>query len=278
MTLTGILKESFKLLYKEPKIFLPRFVTTGLYTIVIIYLAKVSSQITAGLDYPGHAAAQVDPQVLSSIFRDILPLMLFLAFIASIDFVSYGMYPALVRDFYEKKPVSLKKSLKEALGAWKVILLFGAVTAFTAGLIVLPLQIASAQDVLLYALLSLGGFGIAFIVIVLLFFVVPYAVIEKKGVAEAFRRGIGLSIRHRKDVFSINVVLITISLGTFALMTFTEMTGQGAIAAASIILFIIIRAVQALVYTYISVVNPYFYMQIKKPGSKAGVLLSKAAD
>ncbi len=264
MTLKGILQESLRLLYKEPKIFIPRFVTTGLYTVVIIYLAKVSSQITEGLDYPGHKAASVDPLVLSSIFQNILPLMLFLAFIALIDFVSYGMYPALVRDYYEKKPPSLGRSLKEALGAWKVILMFGAITAFTAALMVLPLNLASGGEIIPYALLSVVGFAVAFIVIVLLFFVVPYAVIEKKGVVEAFRRGTRLSFEHRKDVFSINLVLISLSLVTFALMTLTEMTGQGVIAATSIILFIIIRTVQAVVYTYISVVNPYFYMRIKK--------------
>jgi len=118
-------------------------------------------------------------------------------------------------------------------------------------------------NVSFYLFAALVMLAAALSLLVILFFVVPVGVVEKKGVVDAFRHGFSLSMRHKKDLFAINVFFLILTSATFAILVVAESQGYGMMEASSIALFVLVRVVQAVMYTYISVVNPYFYIAVR---------------
>jgi len=98
-----------------------------------------------------------------------------------------------------------------------------------------------------------------------IFFVMPVGVIEKTGILESFRKSYQLGFRHKGEVIFLNVFIILIIIVAFVLGNIfgTEKLGAG-ITFMTIALFLIIRIIQSLMYTYIYVVNPYFYVGVAR--------------
>ena len=268
MPLLKILQESLKLLYREPKIFVPRLITTALYTAVIIYIAGITSQIAEATGYFQGDAASIDPAVVRALLGDLVIVLVSLLFLLLLDLISYAMYPALIREHSAGRPISLHGSLKEALGAWKILAVLGVMIilfALAGSIFILPFQFIALKtgEVSFYLFAAFIVMVAALVLLILLFFVIPVGVIEKKGVLDAFRHGFALSFRHKKDLFAINLFFLILSTVTFALMVLAETQYQGLAALSSIILFILVRVIQAVIYTYICVVNPYFYIQVR---------------
>lgn len=264
MTVKHTLKESLHLLYREPKIFIPRFITTALYTVALLYLAKITVELTKLMGYPQGYEVTPDPEILQVFLSNMVLLLIALLFLLVIDLISYAMYPGIIRDYYAKKPISLIKSLKEALSIWKTLMVLGIFTiTFTVILSIFEFLAKETGNMLVY-LFSIPLMLIAVLVfLILLFFIVPVAVIEKKGVIATFQHGFRLSLEHKSDLFAINIFFLALTITTLILVTVTEIGFQGIIASSAVLLFILTRVIQAVVYTYISVVNPYFYMKIK---------------
>lgn len=268
MPLLKILQESLKLLYREPKIFVPRLITTALYTAVMVYAAGVTSQIAEATGYFQGDAASIDPAVVRALLGDLVAVLVSLLFLLLVDLVSYAMYPALIRDHSAGRPISLLGSLKEALGAWRILAVLGVVVVLfaLAGSVFMALfqfMALETGELSFYLFAAFIVLAAALVLLVLLFFVVPVGVLEKKGVLDAFRHGFALSVRHKKDLFAINLFFLILTTVTFALMVLAETQYQGLVAYSSIILFIFVRVVQAVIYTYICVVNPYFYIKVR---------------
>jgi hypothetical protein len=267
MALLSILKNSLKLLYKEPKIFVPRFITTALYSLSIIYLAGVVSEILKVWDPSGNSVP--DRRIIMSFMENLIPLIVSMLFLYFVDLFSYAMYPAIVKDHYEKKPISLRRATKEALGAWKILIVFIVVATALMGIFALLVSLLRLQkiDIISYLVVALLILVALVVSSLLLFFVLPVAVVEKRGVRESFSRGIKLSIKYKKEVLQINIIFLVLIGITYVLMIFTELKYSGILAALSILLFLTVRVFEAIIYTYISVVNPYFYMHIRKDES-----------
>jgi len=190
--------------------------------------------------------------------------LIFLILIYFIDLLTYAMYPSIVRDHHEKKPISLRRALKEALKSWLVLLILGIVIAVLATFILFPFMyfISLIWENLYLLLLSLSILIIIIIIFaILVFFVIPVAVIERKGIGHTFRESFRLSFKHKGDVLRINLVFLSLTLLTISLGMLSRFQGIGGYLA--ILLFILVRSIQALIYTYISVLNPYFYVKVR---------------
>ena len=267
MSLLGVFTGSFQMLRKEPKLFLPRLITTALYTGVMIYLSTLAARVVSASNSPGPA----DPTIAFSLFSDMGVLAVFLVFLMAIDLLSYAMYPALVRDHQAGGKIQLMSSIKEALGAWKILLALGfmiVLIAVAAGMIILPVEIFFPQLINEYGITGLVVLAaiasiIALVPMMLLFFVVPIGVLEKKGAIASFAGSVRLGMKHGKDLFTINLFLLLITVAVYAFMTYADVYAQGAAAFYSMLVFVAVRLVQAVVYTYISVINPYVYMKIR---------------
>jgi hypothetical protein len=259
MNLLSILKESLLLLKKQPKAFIPKFITTGLYSFSTLWVAQLTVRAFEVLARGGSGAA--------GILAETPLLIVFATLLYFIDIVSYAMYPSIVKDYNENKPVSLKHALADALKAWSMIVTLGlliplvAVVMAVVIIVTYVLAVQLSLNILFYAGILLALlFAFAFSMAV--FFTIPVAVVEKKSMLASFWESINLSFKHKGDLFRMNAVFLLLILATLALSMLSDFKGLAGVL--SIAVFIVVRLLQAIVYTYLSVVNPYFYVQARK--------------
>ncbi|MEE9474148.1 MAG: hypothetical protein V3V36_00585, partial [Candidatus Hydrothermarchaeaceae archaeon] len=130
MHLTEVFKESLSLLKREPKVFVPRIFTTGLYTFFVLYLAslglKISLAINQGVEAAESAGTVPDLEGILSLFsRELLLFACLFLFVSAVDILTYGMYVQITKDFHAKKPISLTNALKDAVSRARTLLLIG---------------------------------------------------------------------------------------------------------------------------------------------------------
>jgi len=238
------------MLKREPKLFVPRLATTVLYTLFILMSAGVIVRA---------ANRTAD-------FGDLIVLILFSIVLLAVDLIVYGMYSSLAEQFESGKRVSLRAALASAIGRGKTLLLLGftAVVFLSVMLILIALPVALAVVLrrleliiisFLFTILAILVFAFVF------FFAVPSAVIEKLGWMEALSRSVTLGKENAGLVLKLNIFFGFLVLVTLSIATITQMKGRA--FALAIIFFILARAVQVLVYTYISVATPTAFLFVR---------------
>ena len=258
MELIELLKDSLKLLRTKPKVFIPKFVTTALYTVCILILMKITMELNE------LATGFVDRAVVIQLAGYALLTLIFLVFIYFIDLLTYAMYPSIVSDYHNRKDISLRKALREAMGSWLILIVLGIAISVMAVCIIIPFAIFMTlvrENLYLMLPLLLLALAIILVFAMLVFFVIPVAVIEKKGFIQTFRDSFKLSFKHRWNVLGINMVFLFLTLLTLAIGMLSGFRGSAGYLA--IALFILVRFIQATIYTYISVINPYFYVKLR---------------
>jgi len=267
MNLFHVMKESFSLLLKKPKIFIPNLFASLLYAVVELIMIKIAFESIGIIQDPTIYSPMEELQSGLFIFLGILA---FFPVIGAIDLITYSMYPALVADYHKGESVSLWKALKDAFSAWRVWLTLGVIFLLFSVFVLLMLGIFAVLTFLLNSLIYLLIGAVLFILLVILFmmavfFVIPVGVIEKTGILESFRKSYRLGFRHRSEVIFLNVFILLVIIAAFALgnISGAEKLGAG-ITFLAIALFLLIKIIQSLMYTYICVVNPYFYVRVAR--------------
>lgn len=256
MDLRRILWDSMRLLYAEPKAFVPKIITTALYSLATLYSASLASRM---LDVGGRAEAY-DLISRSLLLLSLLPLLYF------IDILSYAMYPRIVSDHREGRRISLAAALADGLRAWKVVLAIGGVIfAFMFAVAAVSIALALASYAADNQLLNVVSIILIFFLIiafsVVMFFVVPAAVLDGKNVAESFRVSVRLGLKHRTELVKLNLLFAFLTLATILIAFRANFTGT--LSSASILLYVVIRLVEAVVYTYLNVANPVAYLHVR---------------
>jgi len=251
LKLVEIFRDSLMLLWKEPKVFVPRLITTAIYTLFIFYSAKLTSEIlTMGVT-----------------FKNILILGILSPILLGIDIVSYGMYPKIVTEYYEKKRINLTRILLETLKSWKILLTFGIIVMiflliFIVLLSILYLAVLIMGTFFIFVLVTIFAIIILLVFALLSFFIMPVGILDKQSIRNTLKKGIELSIKYKADVLKINLVFMMLAIITMIIATLSEFSGILAYLAFAI--FLIVRLIQAIIYTYISVVNPSVYLKLKE--------------
>jgi len=260
MNLLAVLRESLVLVRKQPKVFIPKLVTTAFYSFYTIWAASLTLRV--------YALSRVGAvEELSPLLQETMLLFVFIIFLYFMDLVSYSMYPRIVSDYLKKKPVSLTAALASAMSVWKVILSLGALiflfllTVMAVAVFVQVMSLTLSTPLLIWLL---APFVILSILIfsVLVFFVIPIAVVEKKSLISSFVKSFSLGLKYKGDLLKVNLFFLAMALVTLAIGILSESTGL--VAFVSLAAFVGVRLIQAVVYTYMSVVNPYFYMRVRK--------------
>ncbi|MBU0762319.1 MAG: hypothetical protein KKD39_04785 [Candidatus Altiarchaeota archaeon] len=254
MKLLKILSDSAKLLFSTPKFFIPRILTTAIYTVVTLYTASITAK----------ALSQVKPD--SSIIISLILLLAFMPLLYLFDVLTYAMYPKMVSDKMKKKKISLRSAFSEALKSIKSVIVVAFVVfvfALFSSLVFSPLLLYSLNSGNIPALIVTFLVFLLIIIIfsIIVFFVIPSSVISKRGVAESFRESYTLGIRHRWPLFKLNMVFAVLAVATLYLVFMSEITGEKNLAA--ILSFILVRAIQAVVYTYLCITNPRAYLDVR---------------
>ncbi len=272
MGLLSILLDSIRLLRAEPKIYLPRIFTTAIYTAFVLYTAKLSVELTrtimlAQLRAEAMGVLPDFGEALSGFSGSLVFFLAFFLFAYAVDILSYGMYVRIVSDYQARRPIKLLEALKDALRRGKTLLALSLVIlAFMTGIFILYLLLGSAfllTRSALYPVLALLVLLAGLITFALIFFFsIPVAMTEGKGALNAVSISARLGFKHRGVVIKTNLVFAGLIFATLLVAMFTDFSGS--IGAAAVITFAVGRLFQALVYTYISVVNPAVYLYLEE--------------
>jgi len=260
MDVLRVLKESLQLLRAKPKVFIPRLVTTAIYSLYLLYMAWAAADLTFPIQ-PEKAASMLFPSllVLAS-----LPLLYF------IDILSHAMYPRIVADFRKGNKISLRESLKDGLRAWKVVVALELVLFAFVFIIAAPASVFAATyvytgNIVPLAIASALAFCLIIAFAVLMFFVVPSAVLEKRGVVESFSKSMRLGVEHRGSLLKLNILFTALLGVTLAVAYYVK--ADNLLSLASAALFVGVRLLEAVTYTYVSVTNPTAYIHIQEAKS-----------
>jgi hypothetical protein len=262
MDIREALTGSLRLLTREPKVFLPRLVTTMLYSLFTLYSIGLTADFMV----------MRDPQLVAGFIWKVAALLALLPAIYLIDILSYAMYPRIVADYQGGKKVNLTTALKDAVRIWRVVVALG-LTVFTFLVFVMTVSgflqyLTAVTGNILYTILSaLLALMLLLVFSVVVFFVVPTAVLDNKGVRESFGESIRLGLRYKGALLKLNLLFTLLVLATMLFVFTAEL--MDTMSAASMLVFILIRLLQAIVYTYVSVTNPLVYLQLrvnKTPG------------
>jgi len=252
MSLIRVIKDSFVLLARHPKLFIPKLFVAALYSVPILFLPKIALE--------SFIAPNPD------LFGLLLFYLFFTIFSSIVDVSVNAFYPFFVKEYNKKKTVSFGNAWKEFRKRAKVIIpstllieFFAFVVLF---LLAIPISVALfiRNDLLfmIFVLLSL-----AFIIAVAIFFFLIYPVVslEKKGIFGSIARTMTLSLSNLKNVSTIALFSFAFSLLTFAISFMIEFSSDFFSKGVFLAVFIILRVLVSVIATYQYILNPVFYIE-----------------
>ena len=258
MRAVRVLVEALALLRAEPRLFVPRIFTTFIYTAFLLYLSRALYEV----------ALVLQRGELQGIPKLALPIAASTPAILALDILAYGMYASLAEQ-HSRGRVSLLLALRHALSRWRSLLAIGVAALIFAGSVLAVSGLALAGFVytrspafavltLAVSLLSVVAFALLF------FFAVPVAVLEGGGFLRAMERSASLGVRRSREVVAINLLFLLLVFVTMLIGVATQLRGRAFAAGAAV--FLAGRLVQAVVYTYMSVVAPTAYLMEEEDG------------
>jgi hypothetical protein len=246
MDTVSFFKNAFVLLKKHPKLFLPKLILAGLFGIGMV--------ATAQLTIATLAATQGYPYLL-------LPAVTLLGYslgLLILDSLVNAMYPVLVKQYAEKRPLSFQHAWEHAIHKAKTIVpaTMGVLVLFS--LIVLPFEFLFLNAIQngVNATAIFPGIAlllVLFVFAMLFYWFYPVVSLEQKNSAQSIIRTIQLSRNHAKTIAIASFFPFLVSLINLALAFFIDIWGVLAV-------FILLRFVTAVVYTYHMVLNPTLYL------------------
>lgn len=265
MALLSVMRESLELLYKEPKIFLPNMTVAVFYAVFELILLKMSIDLFGN---PGTLSQEEIRSMMSSNIILLLAILAFYPFLAALDLISYAMYPSMVSDHFKGKDISLGRAVSSALKAWRIWVSIGLVIAI---FVVCVTPVVSAFYILYYMtqnyIYFLLGALIFFAAIVLLmlsiFFVMPIGIIDKEGTLSSFKKSHQLGRQNKKGVIFIVFLSFAVMATAFIVGSNQAISSNSGLTVLAVLAFMLIKMLQSTMYTYVSVINPNFYLQIK---------------
>ena len=266
MALLSVLKDSLELLYQEPKMFLPNMTVAVLYTILELILLKLSIELFGNMAPPTYEDLN---QVIYSNLPVIVAILAVYPFLAALDLITYAMYPSMVSDHYNGKDISLGRALRVALKAWRIWVSMGLVILLFVLCITPIFSVFLAlnyitQNPLFFAIGLLLLLAAIVLLIQAIFFVMPIGIIEKEKTLDSFRKSYALGKKNIKGVIALVLFSAGVMLASFFIGSSSLVSSNADLTYLAVAVFIIVKIMQSTVYTYISVVNPYFYLDIRK--------------
>ncbi|MBU0635502.1 hypothetical protein KKE06_00580 [Candidatus Micrarchaeota archaeon] len=243
--------EAFRLVLKEPKLFLPKLVISIVYGFVMLEIAQAVLQASTLVSSQVTQAMIQEATIVLGITIGLL-IVTIIAMIVDIWISSW--YPILVSNYHSKKSLSFKRAARESWKRFSVVL-----PALLGIELVIALILAFVLDMTLFLLpavffipVLIIGFVIIFLVLLAVYPLLSVGVLEKKSIRETFFRSFSLSKKNWK-IFSLASILpFSISLVNVGLAFLAEI-------AAFLVLFWVFRILLAFIVTYNIVVNPSAY-------------------
>ena len=228
MKITKILRDSLRMLSERPELFIPRIISSGLSSVLIVLWM---------IGWLGTFA-----------FMTLTPI---LAILGSFTLV---MVSSMVEK--EEDEMLLSKGLHESLGLWKQVLGFTGLTMIIAFINSLALSIGLVATLttgeVLYA-----GIGAAITLLFLIaasfgLYFMPISLIKERKLFKSVDSAVETSNRNRKEV----IILILFSLAVLGISSVTT----GYLRDIGLTLFFAGRMISSVVGTYLLVISPKYYL------------------
>jgi hypothetical protein len=248
MVLFKIFFDSLVLLKKQPKIFLPKIIMAFLAGALMILTANLTvlflQEVSAG--YP-----DTMPVFFEALFLLILVFIVFF-----VDVFVNAMYPCIVRDFLEKKRVSLLQAMLSVKGKFFWVFLSIVIPET---LLALPLALISVVLFFTNNFFALVLFAVGFLIFYLVlaaafYFVYPLLVLKEVFFFRALSESVKLSRRKISKILLVSLLPFSISILTFALAFLVK-------EPSFLLLFVLLRFLMALMQTYHMVLNPTIFLK-----------------
>ncbi len=229
--------ESFRMLLDQPKMFVPRLISTSISTAWI-------------LSFPALYSGQVSSIQFSTLLYYVasMPLIALLGVFVSV------MLAEMVAD----KPL-LRKSFLKTLNQWKTLLTVSATLMVSTVLFYIPTALGIVLTFMTGQMIFTGAgaavsllliFGFSFAI-----FFLPISITENNGLVKSFSNSFNASRRNSREV-SVLMLFSLVLLGV-------AFTMQGTLQNIGIAGFIASRFTSAVMTTYLFVVSPKMYLEDK---------------
>ncbi len=258
-SLIEVLKNSFIVLKKQPKLFFPKIFLALVWGLMLLFAMNLlkKMQVINLL-----SSLEEKTFLLNKIFPEAV-FLLVLSFIFFVfDSVINSAYPLMIQNYLNKKSISVSVSIKEVLKNFTKIVV-PVLFAFILSMIILVpfitfFSFSFVQNNLFFSVLSGLVILIAvFIVTVLFYFIYPVAAIEKKGLSSVFN-AVKKSFKNIKEASFGTFIALILSLISAFIVSFAE---TELISILALIVFAVLRIITAVLATYSMVLNPLLYFK-----------------
>lgn len=259
MRFIEILREAFFIIKKEPKLFLPKFFIAFLFGIEMIAFAFLLQSTPALEKFFLHAAGFSEQELIEliRIFPYYLILLVYSFIVVIIDILINAMYPRMVKDFREGKKISFTSALESGLGAMKSLLpiILGISLIFTLLILLISpffQNLGFFFLVLIAVLLILFYFALN----VALYLIYPVSVLEKTGIIQTLKKSVLMAKYNLKNISLGSIFPMLLSFASFILSFYYYYP-------AFFALFVLLRFLVAMIYTYHMVLDPTIYFIVR---------------
>lgn len=258
------LRDAFKLMFAEPKLFIPKILVAVFYSIPML-IGTYAIVANAGFLDNILKGARPNAEEMQAIFSLMLITLavLFMMIVSFfLDIIVNAMYPLLVDDFYRKRKISLAKAFKSSLRNFFRIVPIG-LGVFA--LVAIPLVIAGTQLTLstsnffqfatVILALSIAG---ALLITAIFYFLYPAIMLEPAPVTSCIRHNLALVRKNKGTVSGASIISVAssmLSLGLAAVSVFEPLF---------ILAFFAERLVVTVLSTYNSILNQVIYLKVSK--------------
>lgn len=253
ISLIKILKDSFNLLKKEPKLFLPKLLIAIFYGTLIIFQAQILINFTSL--FSSEITIEKLPLISELLFFS--TIILFFSFLVYIlDTLITATYPSLVKQF--PKNVSFKKAINESKNNYAKAIISSVfllvITTTITFLITMPLVLILTINPNTQLIISMA---IGFVIVFLFYLLFPILMLEKKGIIYSIKKSIKTSFKNKKNILALSFFPLLITITKLALAIFITYP-------LAFILFILLILITALLHTYSTIATQTTYFSLEK--------------
>ncbi len=269
MSFARVLVDSFILVKKCPKLFIPKILISFLMLPVIILTTMFL--IDLNLMSP-EVILNKTPDELNLLLMQLFFLIIYLPIVYFTDYVLVNpLYPVMVQQFYKKKKINFRQSLQTVLKRFGTI--FSTVLLFsilffgtTVPLLTLTLNFLREGNSLMFLISGIMLLIVVFAILLLFYLLYPVSSIEKLNLSDTFKKIVKVSLKHKGDVLKAVIISLFVSGLSFVFSAQVLLSDQSNLLLTLVFfsLLIITRFLIAIFITYQYVLNAVFYFHFQK--------------
>ncbi len=276
MGFVRVVVDSFVLLKRCPRFFIPKILVAFLFMPIII-LSTIYI-ISYNVFSPALVAERTSAELMGMVLQ--LAFLLIYTFIVYFvdSFLVNPMYPVMVKQYYKEKKIDFRKAFVTVIKKFGTIftsllifsiLLFAVMLPF---LFLMASALLLESDFLFYVSIALAGLAL-FALLLFFYLIYPVSSTEQLNFSKTLKKTVILSFKHKKEVLKALIVSFLASALSYLFsgqMVLTNPSDQLHLTLLFFVLVIAARLLVAVLATYQYVLNAVFYFGFEK-----GVFLGK---